>query len=276
MTIDGKQIATDIIAELKKQPKPKRFFAAFLVGENPASVSFLKRKEEAAKELGVDFRLYIFPETVSQDKLRKEVLKIAEHKKCGGAIIQLPLPATINPQYVLNAIPREKDVDVLGERALGAFYAGRNTILPPAVGVVNEILRIQNRELRIQDVAVIGAGKLVGQPIATWLTGRVAGLHVYDEHTSDVRSKLKDADVVISGAGVAGLFSAEDLKDNALVIDFGYGSKDGKSSGDFDSSPLKIENRKLKIDWTPTPGGTGPILVAKLFENFFLLNADRR
>jgi methylenetetrahydrofolate dehydrogenase (NADP+)/methenyltetrahydrofolate cyclohydrolase len=274
MIIDGKQIATDIIAWLKKQPKPKRFFAAFLVGENPASVSFLKRKEETAKELGVDFRLYIFPETVSQDKLRKEILKVTEHKKCGGAIIQLPLPASINPQYVLNAIPREKDVDVLGERALGAFYAGRNTILPPAVGVVDEILRIQNRELRIQDVAVIGAGKLVGKPIATWLEGKVAGLHVYDENTRDVRSKLKDADIVISGAGAPELFSAEDLKANALVIDFGY-SKDspGKLVGDFTPpSP----NSSFPILYSPVPGGTGPILVAKLFENFFLLNADRR
>ena len=114
MVIDGKKIAEGILENLKKSAKPRGFLAVFFVGENAASDSFIKQKEKIAKELGVDFRLYKFPENITQDGLRKEILKIAEHKTCGGAIIQLPLPSHINRQYVLNAISREKDVDVFG------------------------------------------------------------------------------------------------------------------------------------------------------------------
>ncbi|MBI2033624.1 MAG: hypothetical protein HYT13_00815 [Candidatus Liptonbacteria bacterium] len=120
--IDGKKIAESILAKLRSKPKPEKFLATVLVGEDPASISFLKQKEKAAKELGVDFRLYKFPKEIKNDSLREEVLKISKHKTCGGVIVQLPLPEHLNKHYILNVIPREKDVDVLGERALGAFY----------------------------------------------------------------------------------------------------------------------------------------------------------
>ncbi|MFH1193244.1 MAG: bifunctional 5,10-methylenetetrahydrofolate dehydrogenase/5,10-methenyltetrahydrofolate cyclohydrolase [Candidatus Jorgensenbacteria bacterium] len=279
MIIDGKKIAEEVLAELKELPKPDKFLSAVLVGEDAASVSFLKQKEKVAKELGVNLRLYKFPADATQDALRGEVLKIAEHKTCGGVLVQLPLPAGINAQYVLNAIPREKDVDVLGERALGAFYAGRNPVLPPAVGVIQRILTTYDLQLTTLKAVVIGRGALVGKPIAMWLMGKVVELTVFNSTTQNLRGKLKDADLIVSGVGKAGLFGAADVKENALVIDFGYDKKqmaDGKErmAGDFDSSD--IGNWKLKIEnlsYTPTPGGTGPILVAQLFENFYALNA---
>ncbi len=121
--VDGKVLAAGIVGRLKSKPLPKKFLAAFLAGEDESSISFLKQKESTAKELGIDFRLYRFPETVTNDELRQEVGKAAAHKTCGGVIVQLPLPAHLNQYYVLNAIPKEKDVDSLSERALGAFYA---------------------------------------------------------------------------------------------------------------------------------------------------------
>ena len=147
--ISGAEIAQKIVNSLESWPKPKKILAAILVGENPASISFLKQKEKIANELDVDFRIYNFPETIKNDKLRQEVGRIASQKPVAGVIVQLPLPKNINPHYVLNAIPREKDVDVLGERALGAFYAGRNPVLPPAVGVVEKILTTYDLRLTI-------------------------------------------------------------------------------------------------------------------------------
>lgn len=264
--IDGRKIAADILARLKAKLAPKKFLAAVLVGHDASSVSFLKQKEKAAKELGVDFRLYKFPVDIKQYALRDEVRKLAEHKTCGGVVVQLPLPDHINVQYVLNAIPREKDADVLGERALGAFYAGRNPVLPPAVGVVEEI--IVNCKLKIENlnVAVVGRGVLVGKPIAAWLTNKkVKELSVLGSK-SDLGA-LKDADLVILGAGQARLVEPGMLKKGAGVIDFGY---DG-GRGDFDASN-KSQISNLKIWYTPTPGGTGPILVSKLLENFYKLN----
>ncbi len=312
--INGKQISQKIIDELKSRPKPDKIFAAVLVGDpsartssepqsnssGQASLSFLKQKEKVAKELGIDFRIYKFQEPVggfTNDFLRKEVGKIALLKRVGGVIIQLPLPEQINRQYVLNVIPREKDVDVLGERALGAFCVGRNPVLPPPVEVVKEIIEnckprrrrigepIEASALKIENlrIAVVGAGFLIGKPIAVWLMDKVWELKIF-KRGSDL-SELKNYDLIISGTGVAGLIKPEMLKQGAGIIDFGYSINEiGKISGDFDTSNLQSTNyvptgHLSKGDnlqpgfYTPTPNGTGPILVAKIFENFYKLNS---
>ncbi len=301
--IDGKNIAQNIVGELKKQAMPQKIFAAVLVGNDPVNESFLKQKEKVAGELGIDFRIYRFPETSTGDSLRKEIGRIVSLKKVGGVLIQLPMPSRINAQYVLNAIPREKDVDVLGERAIGAFYAGRNPVLPPAAAVVEEI--IENCKLppvarfdshqagqaslppvwarfamgdvfdgKIENlrIAVVGLGFLIGKPISVWLKGKCAEIYLLDKG-SDF-SILKNADLVISGVGKAGLIKPEMLKDNAGIIDFGYSTdENGKISGDFDTNSLMDSGYSLSF-YTPTPGGTGPILAAKIFENFYTLNNE--
>ena len=269
MIIDGKKIAKDILDKLKAVPTPKKNLAAFLIGDDNASYGFIKQKEKIAKELGVDFRLYKLPGDITNDKARREVRKIAESKSTGGVIVQLPVPEHLNRHYILNAVPREKDVDVLSERSLGALYVGRNLILPPAVGTLHEILLTTRYSLPTSKVAVVGLGLLIGKPIANFLMGKAEELYLLHE-ASDL-SILKDVDLVISGVGVAGLIKPEMLKNGAGVIDFGYGlSADGKISGDFDSSLLLTTHYSLGF-YTPTPGGTGPILVAKIFENFYKL-----
>ncbi|MEK7548924.1 MAG: bifunctional 5,10-methylenetetrahydrofolate dehydrogenase/5,10-methenyltetrahydrofolate cyclohydrolase [Patescibacteria group bacterium] len=280
--IDGGQIAQRIIDNLKNQPTPKKILAAVLAGENQASISFLKQKEKIAQELGVDFRIYRFSTEIKNDDLRKEVLKIALLKKVGGMIVQLPLPEHINKHYILNVIPREKDVDVLGERALGAFYCGRNPVLPPAVATLDEILQTINCGLQTKKIAVVGAGFLIGKPIAVWLMdNKIKELKIF-EKGSDLL-ELKEYDLVISGVGQVGLIKPEMLKDGAGIIDFGYSmDENGKIRGDFDVSQMSHAYRqagdvKGQLSfYTPTPGGTGPILVAKLFENFYNLNKDEK
>jgi methylenetetrahydrofolate dehydrogenase (NADP+)/methenyltetrahydrofolate cyclohydrolase len=116
---------------------------------------------------------------------------------------------------------------------------------------------------------MVGAGFLIGKPVGFWLQSRVAELVVLDVSVKNVREKLGDADVVVSGAGHASLFDARDLKAGALVIDFGFSrTAEGDIVGDFDPSGAAGKN----VHYTKTPGGTGPILVAKLFENFYALN----
>lgn len=253
MIIDGRKITVEIIAELKKLPKPKEFLAAVLVGEDPVSVSFLKQKENVARELGTDFRFHRFPVDVTQKELREKVSELASDPACGGIILQLPLPPHIDRQVVVSAIPPEKDVDALHS----------NLVFPPAVGVVEKIIRNLKLEIKDSRVAVIGLGFLVGKPISKWLNGKCNEIYLLDIG-SDFEI-LKNADLVISGVGKAGLVKPEMLKDNALVIDFGYSYGNGKVRGDFDSHGAE------DINYTPTPGGTGPILVAKLFENFYKL-----
>lgn len=275
--LSGRDIAAEILERLKLKPAPKKFLAAVLIGENPASGSFLAQKEKTATALGVDFRLYRLDAKLANDDLRHEVGRISRQGSAGGIIIQLPLPEHLNRHYILNAIPREKDVDVLGERALGAFCTGRNPILPPAVAVLDEILRHSTFHIQHSTVAVIGLGFLVGKPITIWLMGRAKEILLFDKG-SDF-ALLKNADLVISGVGIPGLIEPDMLKEDASVIDFGYSmGESGKLRGDFDASLLPPTPSTLNaIPWyTPTPGGTGPILVAKLFENFYALTHQQK
>ncbi len=268
MIIDGKAIAAGIIERLKRLPKPERFFGAALVGDDPASLNFLKQKERVARELGIEFRLYELPVAMATDDLRAEVGRLARPKNCGGFIVQLPLPESVSRHYVLNAIPRGKDADFLSEAALGAFYTGRSRAMPPAAGTVAEILKLERRDLRDLTVAMVGAGFLIGKPVGFWLQNRVAELVVLDSSVRDLHARLANADIVISGAGHPALFGAEHLREGAVVIDFGFSRNvEGKLAGDFD--PAGADARG--IHYTKTPGGTGPVLVAKLFENFYTL-----
>lgn len=264
--ISGAEIAGDILAQLKTRKPPEKILAAILVGEDPASASFIAQKEKTAKELGVDFRVYRFDERMVNDELRSKVGEIARKKPVGGVIVQLPLPSHINKHYVLNSVPREKDVDVLGERALGSFYAGRNPVLPGAAGAVKEILDRHGHERF--SAAVVGLGFLVGKPVAHYLMGRAHTLTLIGEDGDAER--VKEADIVILGTGKAGIISGGMVRDGAGVIDFGYSLVEGKMMGDFDPKGSERHNGF----YTPTPGGTGPIVVAKLFENFYALNAD--
>lgn len=268
-SIDGKKIAEAIIQNLCAKPRPVKFFGAVLVGNDPGSLHFLEQKKKVAEALGIEFRLYKLLESLTTDELREEIGRLARPATCGGFIVQLPLPENVSKHYVLNAIPKEKDVDLLSEQALGGFYTGRHLVLPPSVGTVEEILKIRNVNLRELKVVLIGAGFLIGKPIGFWLQNRVAELTVFDEHVKDLRLKLHDADIIISGAGHPNLFGAKDIRDGATVIDFGFNTVGGKAIGDFGT-----EGSATKEGWyTPTPGGTGPILVAKLFDNFFVLNS---
>ncbi|MCL5733087.1 MAG: bifunctional 5,10-methylenetetrahydrofolate dehydrogenase/5,10-methenyltetrahydrofolate cyclohydrolase, partial [Patescibacteria group bacterium] len=243
-------------------------FAAFLVGDNEASFGFLKLKEKTAKELGIDFRVYRFPDDVKNGELREKIGIISGHKNCGGAILQLPLPGHLNPYYALNVIPPAKDIDVIGERTLGAFYNGRSVVLPPAVSVLEEILKREKFDLSNKKVAVVGLGFLVGKPISLWLEGKCAEIYLLDKG-SDFKM-LKEADLVVLGVGKSGLIDAQDIGRNAAVIDFGYSfDGEGKIKGDFNP-----EGADGLIFYTPTPGGTGPILIAELLKNFFILNEE--
>ena len=271
--IDGKVIAQKIIERLSQKSVPDKILAGILIGKNPASQSFLKIKEKTAKSLGINFKVYEFPEKSSTKFLAEKIKAIAAQKKVGGVIIQLPLPKHVDSLAVLNVIPAEKDIDVLSERAVGSFYNGTNMINPPAVGVIEEIIKIKNYQLKDKIVAVVGLGFLIGKPVSLWMIRKCKELYLLDKG-SDL-SLLKQADLIISGTGQSSLIKPAMLKKGAMVIDFGYSFKNGKIFGDFDES--KIVNCKLEIRnllYTPTPGGTGPILVAKLMENFYRLSAN--
>ncbi len=269
--VDGKQIAGKIIAELKKRPAPQEELAAILVGENAASASFLRQKEKIAKDLGVNFRLYQINSQLSEGELKAELLKIIGNDSVGGFILQLPLPEKYDRANILDSLPSEKDADSL---------TGKGLAVPPAVLAVQDVLKEVNFSIGDKIVGVVGRGLLVGRPIAEFLSGKCREVIVF--HTKTDLSRLKDCDLVISGVGKAGLIKPEMLKAGAGVIDFGYAKCERKSDnandankstlcGDFDTFNFSPLTFNLSF-YTPTPGGTGPILVAELFRNFYNLS----
>lgn len=285
--IDGRKIAKEIIDRLKEYGAPKKFLGVIFIGNNSASERFVQQKKKIAEILGVDFRIYQFPESMRVDELRKKIGMIGRGKTCGGLIVQLPLPSHLNRRRILNSIPKEKDLDVLSESAYEQFLTNQK-ILPPSVSTFCEVLSYyqllenvshETSTYQIGRLAVVGNGFLVGKPISDYLRLQGRRLVVLDK--GDDLSEIKNADVVILGTGVSNIINETIIKDGALIIDFGCSFINGKLCGDLDQS--KIENLlagqagggrgcKMKISYTPTPGGTGPILVAKLFENFYRLN----
>ena len=276
--IDGKAIARKIVEELKKRPKPEKILAAVFVGRDEASAAFLRRKEAIAKELGVTFQLHQLNESISQEELEKKVAEISYNERVGGLIVQLPLPKKFDRDGVLAKINPKKDVDAL---------TNQSSVEAPAVGVVQEILRhiaefpecSKFKSLNSLNIAVVGRGLLVGQPIVRWLEDeslrfKSLKFKVADSKTENLEEFLADADLIITGVGKAGLIKPEWLKEGAGVIDFGF-------PPDLDQEQLvKCQMSNVKCPelgfYTPTPGGTGPILVAMLFRNFYELTAMAR
>jgi len=265
MNVDGKKIRDKVLEELKSEVGSRELrLVGVLVGDHPGSKKFMELKEKAAKEIGIDFRLYEFPGDISTNKLRDELNNIAKQGVTHGIIVELPLPEQINAQYILNTIPQEKDVDVLSTKAQGAFFVGKSKILPPAVEALKIVLEEHDVDIKGKDVAVFGYGILIGKPIANWLAVQGASVFVINEFTKNPEEISKEADIVISGVGEAGLIKGEMVKDDAIVIDFGY-SEDGKGDVDFDSVSKKVSLI------TPVPGGMGPIVVAAVLKNLLRL-----
>lgn len=265
MIIDGKKLADEIKAELKAEAlglNKKIRLAVVKVGNNPVTEKFLEQKKKFGKEIGIDVRIYELSEDITTNKLREKLAEIMHTKKNTGVIVQLPLPEHINTQYILDGVVPEKDPDMLSSKSIGLFASGRSKILPPVVGAINYIFDKNNIDVKGKKVTVIGAGRLVGKPVAAWLINQGATVTVIDENTADPTTHTIDADIIISGVGKPNLITADMVKDGVIAIDCGTSESAGKLRGDF--SPEVAEKASF---FTPVPGGVGPLTVAMLFKN---------
>ena len=277
--LDGKKLAEEILDNLKKEipaqggsasgGKNRRLkLAVILVGENPVSQIFINQKKKACERVGIDFKLYQFPKKISSQELKKEIEKITKDNSNSGIIIQLPLPSKFIPEEFLNLIPEEKDIDVLSEKSLGKFYQGTLKILPPTVQGILEIFKNYKIFLKGKNIVIVGAGRLVGFPLALQLLKEKATVSVLNEFSKDTPSFTKKADILISAVGKPNLIKGDMVKNGAIIIDAGTSTKEGKLLGDVD---FKSVSKKASYI-TPVPGGVGPMTVACLLQNLVKLN----
>jgi len=269
--LNGKKLSEKILVNLKKEIKKSKLklrLAVVQVGENPISQIFINQKKKACEKTGINFKLFKFPAKINDSKLKREIEKIVKNPANSGIIIQLPLPKKFLPEEFLNLIPEEKDIDVLSEKSLGKFYQGTLKILPPTVSGILQLLKKYKIELKGKNVVIVGAGRLVGFPLAIQLLKEKATLSVLNEFTRDAPFFIKKADILVSGVGRPDLIKGGLVKKGIVIIDAGCSIKKGKLVGDVD---FKSVSKKASYI-TPVPGGVGPMTVACLLENLVKLN----
>ncbi len=251
MIIDGKKIAEEIIVSLEQE---RAAFGPLSLGVlmssgDAATESFVKIKSRVAARLQVDVRLF------KPDELEQAL-------QCDGIIVQMPID---NAEALIAALPREKDVDALGERPL---------VLAPVAAAIADLFVRHSITAAGTKAVVVGAGRLVGVPAAALLRDLGAEVEVVTKNDGSLAG-LKDADIVILGAGEPGIVKPEMLKEGVVLIDAGTSEASGRIAGDADPRCAEVASV-----FTPVPGGIGPIAVAMIFKNLFALkkakeNSDR-
>jgi methylenetetrahydrofolate dehydrogenase (NADP+)/methenyltetrahydrofolate cyclohydrolase len=278
--IDGKQIATEIRAELKdevtrlKEQGIVPGLGVILVGEDPASASYVTAKERACGEMGIysdDNRLAA---ETTQGELMTIVQRMNADPKINGILVQLPLPKHINESEVLLGIDPAKDVDGFHPVNVGKMVVGEKAFLPCTPHGVVQLLLRSGGKIEGAHVVIVGRSNIVGKPLANMLiqknaTGN-ATVTVCHTRTRDLAHYTREADVVIAAAGRPGTVTAEMLKDGAVVIDVGVNRVEDATRkrgyrlvGDVDFEAVKEKASLI----TPVPGGVGPMTITMLLYN---------
>jgi len=270
--IDGKAIADVVMTGLAKQIRAlgePLHLAAICVGDDIGVRSFVKLKQKAALLVGAEFSSYFF-DANDEDGARQTLQYLAGDEGVHGIFVELPLPPLWDSAALLSLIPAQKDADVLSPRAQQAFYENRVVVMPPSVLALQYVLHAHEIAVRGMRIAMVGAGDLVGKPVAHWLTQQGARVDIIDIDTPHPADISRQADMVIAATGMPGLVTDEWIKESATVIDYGFAKKGAAYFGDVDYTSVHKKAGLL----TPVPGGMGPLVVAAVLENLIALGTS--
>jgi len=263
--VDGKKIASGILDRLAAEVrgmKRKPVLAVVLVGDDKPSIAYVRNKQQAAQKVGIKFLLYKFSASISEEELIRKIRGI-QLQTLDGIIVQLPLPPKFDKKKVLNQLNPDIDVDCLSWVSLGKLVIHDNNLVPPSPAAVLEIFKYYKIQLKGKHLVLVGQGDLIGKPLTNILIHMPVTLTTCNKETRNLSSITKQADILITGVGKYNLIKAPMVKTSAVVIDAGVSFKNGKMHGDIDFNNVAKKARLV----TPTPGGVGPITVAKLLEN---------
>ncbi|MGB9761591.1 MAG: bifunctional methylenetetrahydrofolate dehydrogenase/methenyltetrahydrofolate cyclohydrolase FolD [Caldimicrobium thiodismutans] len=278
--IDGKLVASKIRESIKKEVEELKEkgiipgLVTILVGENPASVSYVTAKQKTAHELGFYSVQENLPENISEEKLLELIEKYNRDPKIHGILVQLPLPKHIDERKVINAIDPRKDVDGFHPVNVGKLVIGEPCFIPCTPYGILMLLAETGVEVSGADVVVVGRSNIVGKPIAILLMQKRkpvgnATVTVCHTGTKNMAEHTKRADILIVAAGVPKFITADMVKEGAVVIDVGVNrigtTPEGKAKlcGDVDFEAVKEKASYI----TPVPGGVGPMTITMLMKN---------
>ena len=265
--LDGKKLRDKIFENLKLeidrlQTKPT--LAVILAGDNPASKIYVNTKKRTAEKLGINSEVFEYPYNVSQDEILDKVKELNADKTVTAILVQLPLPAHIDKNVILDAILPEKDVDGLTPYNSGKLFSGEEPYVYPCTpkGILL-LLDEYNIELEGKHAVVIGRSNLVGKPVSQMLLRRNATVTVCHSKTKNLADITKTADILISAVG-KNIVGEKYIKNNCVVVDVGiFKDENGQIRGDVD-----FENVSKSASYiSPVPGGVGPMTIASLMLN---------
>ncbi len=269
--IDGKVVAEDVKARVKKavdELKASRVqpcLATVLVGDDPASATYVGSKQKDAKEVGILTRDHRLAATFKQSELVELVQLLNNDPAVHGILVQLPLPSHIDEIEIINVLSPLKDVDGLTPYNAGMLQNGMALLKPCTPSGVIELLDYYKIDVSGMDAVIVNRSNLVGKPLTFLLLERNATVTVCHSKTKDLDKKLRNADLVVTAVGNRQRFTltADMIKEGAVIIDVGTASVGGKLTGDAD-----FDSVKQKASWiTPVPGGVGLMTRAMLLKN---------
>jgi methylenetetrahydrofolate dehydrogenase (NADP+) / methenyltetrahydrofolate cyclohydrolase len=268
--LDGKAAAAGVrsevaseVAALEERAVPVRL-DVILVGEDPASVTYVASKERDSREVGIESRVHRFPADVPQEDLAGLVDRLNDDEAVSGFFIQLPLPEGLDAMPLISSITPAKDVDGLSPESAGRLAVGLPSLLPCTPHGVIQLLKRNGLELAGREAVVVGRSNLVGRPLAQLLLRENATVTVCHSRTRGLPGVTRRADILVVAAGRREMVGAEHVKEGAVVVDVGIHRRaEGGLVGD-----VRFDEVEPKAAWiSPVPGGVGPMTRAMLLHN---------
>lgn len=270
LLIDGKAVSarirrelTEEVARFKEATGVTPGLAVVLVGEDPASQTYVRSKEKSTVKVGMYSEVHRLPAETSEAQLLALVDKLNKEPKIHGILVQLPLPGHMDETKVLNAIDPDKDVDGFHPVNAGRLFTGQESFIPCTPHGIMELLADGGVDLRGKQAVVVGRSNIVGKPIAMLLLQKHATVTICHSRTADLGAVTRQADVLVVAVGRPNFISGEMVKPGAVVIDVGINRVDGALVGDVDFQSVS----EVAGSITPVPGGVGPMTITMLLKN---------
>lgn len=267
--LDGKTLSNSLQNDMKLEVDSLKSHGVYphlcviLVGENPASVSYVNMKAKACERVGIESSIITFSSDVSEKEILLEIARLNDDKNIHGILVQLPLPKHINADNILEAIEIAKDVDGFHPYNVGRLYENISHFIPATPLGVMMLLEHYNINISGKNVVIVGASNIVGKPLAALMLNAGATITLCHILTKDLKSHTLNADILCVGVGKVNLITSDMIKEGAVVVDIGINKIDGKIVGDVDYNNVAKKASFI----TPVPGGAGPMTIAALLSN---------
>ena len=268
--LDGKAVSAHVREQVKAEVEALQKqgisvgLAVIIVGDDPASRTYVNNKKKACAAAGIRSEEYALPADTTQEELLALVETLNKKPDVNGILCQLPLPAHLDEKAVIAAIAPEKDVDAFHAVNVGHIMIGDYAFLPCTPAGIMEMLRYYDIDIAGKSRVVIGRSNVVGKPVAMLLLQQNGTVTICHSKTRDLAAHTRNADILVAAVGIPHFVTADMVKDGAVVIDVGMDrDESGKLCGDVDFGGVEPKASYI----TPVPGGVGPMTIATLLKN---------